>query len=86
MKLGPTFSFELFPPRTPEGMANLPQVVSELSGARPDFFSITHGAGGSDQNGTYDTLLLLCRWPFCGRERQEAHSRRRSAFRRAHNG
>lgn len=56
---GPQFSFELFPPRTPEGAANLPQVVSELSAARPDFFSVTHGAGGSDQNGTYDTLLQV---------------------------
>lgn len=56
---GPQFSFELFPPRTPESAANLPQVVSELATARPDFFSVTHGAGGSDQNGTYDTLLQV---------------------------
>jgi methylenetetrahydrofolate reductase (NADPH) len=57
MTAGSTFSFELFPPRTPEGAALLPQVVGDLSAARPDFFSVTHGAGGSDQNGTYDTLL-----------------------------
>ena len=37
----------------------LPQVVSDLASARPDFFSVTHGAGGSDQNGTYDTLLQV---------------------------
>jgi methylenetetrahydrofolate reductase (NADPH) len=30
-----------------------------LAAARPDFFSVTHGAGGSDQNGTYDTLLQV---------------------------
>ena len=59
MKAGPTFSFELFPPRTPESAALLPQVVDELSAARPNFFSVTHGAGGSDQNGTYDTLLQV---------------------------
>jgi methylenetetrahydrofolate reductase (NADPH) len=53
----PQFSFELFPPRTAEGAGKLPQVVGELADARPDFFSVTHGAGGSDQNGTYDTLL-----------------------------
>lgn len=54
-------SFELFPPRTPEGVAKLPSVVSELAGARPDFFSVTHGAGGSDQDGTYETLLTVVR-------------------------
>jgi methylenetetrahydrofolate reductase (NADPH) len=56
---GPQFSFELFPPRTAESAAMLPQVVAELATARPDFFSVTHGAGGSDQDGTYDTLLQV---------------------------
>lgn len=59
MKAGPTFSFELFPPRTPESASTFPQVVGELSALRPDFFSVTHGAGGSDQQGTYDTLLQV---------------------------
>src|SRR3974390_3716468 len=53
------FSFELFPPRTPEGAAMLPQVIGELATVRPDFFSVTHGAGGSDQEGTYETLLQV---------------------------
>src|SRR5690348_4016146 len=56
---GPQFSFELFPPRTAEGAAIFPRVVSDLAAARPDFFSVTHGAGGSDQDGTYDTLLQV---------------------------
>ena len=56
---GPQFSFELFPPRSPEGAATLPQVVGELAAVRPDFFSVTHGAGGSSQDGTYDTLLQV---------------------------
>jgi methylenetetrahydrofolate reductase (NADPH) len=55
------FSFELFPPRTPEGVAKLPGVVSKLAELRPDFFSVTHGAGGSDQDGTYETLLTVVR-------------------------
>jgi methylenetetrahydrofolate reductase (NADPH) len=55
------FSFELFPPRTPEGVAKLPGVVSRLAELRPDFFSVTHGAGGSDQDGTYETLLTVVR-------------------------
>jgi methylenetetrahydrofolate reductase (NADPH) len=55
----PQFSFELFPPRSAESAALLPQVVAELAAARPDFFSVTHGAGGSEQDGTYDTLLQV---------------------------
>src|SRR6185437_9366954 len=55
------FSFELFPPRTPEGVAKLPGVVQKLAELRPDFFSVTHGAGGSDQDGTYETLLTVVR-------------------------
>ncbi len=55
------FSFELFPPRTPEGVAKLPGVVAQLAELRPEFFSVTHGAGGSDQDGTYETLLTVVR-------------------------
>jgi methylenetetrahydrofolate reductase (NADH) len=55
----PSFSFELFPPRTPEAAAKLPGVIGQLASLRPDFFSITHGAGGSDQDGTYETLLTV---------------------------
>jgi len=51
-----SLSFELFPPRTPEGAARLPAVVAELAAAAPDYFSITHGACGSIQDGTYETL------------------------------
>jgi methylenetetrahydrofolate reductase (NADPH) len=55
------FSFELFPPRTPEGAAKLPGVLAQLAAAKPDYFSVTHGAGGSDQEGTYETLLTVVR-------------------------
>jgi len=54
-------SFELFPPRTPEGVAKLPAVVCQLAEAKPGYFSVTHGAGGSDQDGTYETLLTVVR-------------------------
>ena len=54
-----TFSFELFPPRTPEAQAKLPATIAQLAAVRPDYFSITHGAGGSDQEGTYETLLAV---------------------------
>ncbi len=54
-------SFELFPPRTPEGVAKLPAVIGQLAAARPDYFSITYGAGGSNQEGTYETMMTVVR-------------------------
>ncbi|MGA9583844.1 MAG: methylenetetrahydrofolate reductase [NAD(P)H] [Terracidiphilus sp.] len=59
MDLQPSFSFELFPPRTPEGVAKLPAAISQLASVGPNYFSVTHGACGSDQDGTYDTLLTV---------------------------
>ena len=54
-----SFSFELFPPRTPEGVAKLPSIIGQLASVRPGYFSITYGAGGSDQDGTYETLMTV---------------------------
>lgn len=59
MSSASSFSFELFPPRTPEGVAKLPSVIDQLAELGPKFFSVTHGAGGSDQDGTYETLLTV---------------------------
>jgi methylenetetrahydrofolate reductase (NADPH) len=53
------FSFELFPPRTPEAMAKLPAVLSQLAAAGPEYFSITYGAGGSTQENTYETMVQV---------------------------
>ena len=55
----PAFSFELFPPRTPEAAAKLPSTLTQLAAAGPAYFSVTHGACGSNQNGTYETLLTV---------------------------
>ncbi len=54
-----SFSFELFPPRTPEGAAKLPAVVKKLAAVQPAYFSVTYGAGGSAQAGTYETLVRV---------------------------
>jgi len=59
MKATPSFSFELFPPRTPEGVAKLPVVIGQLAAVEPNYFSITFGAGGSNQDGTYETLMTV---------------------------
>lgn len=55
------FSFELFPPRTAEGGAKLPAVVKKLAALQPKYFSVTFGAGGSDQQGTYETVVQVVR-------------------------
>lgn len=53
------FSFELFPPRTPQGWVNLPKLIGDLATVKPAFFSVTHGAGGSDQDGTYEAIIKV---------------------------
>ncbi|WP_022799331.1 methylenetetrahydrofolate reductase [NAD(P)H] [Thermus islandicus] len=44
---GPLFSFEFFPPKTPEGEEALFRTMEELKAFRPAFVSITYGAMGS---------------------------------------
>ncbi|MDD3517411.1 MAG: methylenetetrahydrofolate reductase, partial [Chromatiales bacterium] len=53
----PSFSFEFFPPKTPEGAEKLRATRDALGAARPLYFSVTFGAGGSTQQGTLDTVL-----------------------------
>jgi len=54
-----SFSFELFPPRTPEGAAKLPAVVRKLAALKPHYFTVTFGAGGSTQDGTFETVQMV---------------------------
>jgi methylenetetrahydrofolate reductase (NADPH) len=54
-----SLSFELFPPRTPEALTKLPGALKQLAALKPDYFSVTQGAGGSNQDGTYETLLTV---------------------------
>lgn len=49
-------SFEYFPPKTPEGAAKLRGVRQQLQALAPEFCSVTYGAGGSTQQGTFDTV------------------------------
>jgi len=49
-------SIEFFPPKTPEGVARLRAVRQQLYALQPEFCSVTFGAGGSTQEGTFSTV------------------------------
>ncbi len=55
-KFTPRYSFEFFPPRTPEAVGKLQMTTERLSKYRPDFFSVTYGAGGSTRTRTFETV------------------------------
>ena len=49
-------SFEFFPPKTPEGVNKLRGVREQLYQLKPEFCSVTYGAGGSTQEGTFGAV------------------------------
>ncbi|SRR6266567_204637 len=53
------FSFEFFPPATPEGAAKLKATREQLAQLRPKFFSVTFGAGGSTRDRTLSAVLEI---------------------------
>ena len=53
------FSFEFFPPQTPEGMKKLATTCTQLAQLKPGFFSVTFGAGGSTQERTLETIQQI---------------------------
>jgi len=52
-------SFEFFPPKTPEGVGKLAAVRQQLYALRPEFCSVTYGAGGSTQAGTFAAVQAI---------------------------
>jgi methylenetetrahydrofolate reductase (NADPH) len=54
----PVFSFEFFPPRTPEGEQMLQETLRTLRALEPSFVSVTYGAGGS----TRDRTVEITKW------------------------
>jgi methylenetetrahydrofolate reductase (NADPH) len=58
-KKGPTLSFELFPARSEKGAHKLEGVIDDLAGLKPDFVSVTFGAGGSTRDGSRQLLEKL---------------------------
>src|SRR5438045_5293933 len=52
----PTFSFEIFPPETPEAAETLYRTIRELESYAPDSVSVTYGAGASTRELTHDLV------------------------------
>jgi methylenetetrahydrofolate reductase (NADPH) len=57
-------SFEFFPPNTPVGDEKLKTVVQELGAMKPEFFSVTYGAGGSTREKTLNTVMSIAKAGF----------------------
>ncbi len=53
------YSFEFFPPKSPEGTEKLRRVRTQLAAVEPAFFSVTFGAGGSTREGTWNTVMEI---------------------------
>lgn len=53
------FSFELYPPRSDRAAAALPATIDLLAASRPEFISVTYGAGGSSRASSLDVLRYI---------------------------
>ena len=54
-----SLSIEFFPPKTPEGAEKLRVVRQALYPLKPQFCSVTYGAGGSTQDGTLQQVQSI---------------------------
>ncbi|MBI5525850.1 MAG: methylenetetrahydrofolate reductase [Deltaproteobacteria bacterium] len=55
----PTVSFELFPARSAKAAEGLEKTIDEIAALKPDFVSVTFGAGGSTREGSYNLVKKL---------------------------
>lgn len=56
---GAHFSFEFFPPKTPEASETLFEAIERLTPLHPSFVSVTYGANGSTRDLTRDLVIRL---------------------------
>jgi methylenetetrahydrofolate reductase (NADPH) len=61
LSAGRTFSFEFFPPKTPEAEITLEMTLAELELLKPSFVSVTYGAGGTTRERTHDLVVSINR-------------------------
>jgi methylenetetrahydrofolate reductase (NADPH) len=54
-----TFSFEFFPPKTPEAAEELFANIAQLQKLQPSFVSVTYGAGGTTRELTHDLVVRI---------------------------
>lgn len=52
-------SFEVFPPKKDDDFANVFKTIDELAELKPDFISVTYGAGGSNSRKTLDVASYI---------------------------
>src|SRR5687767_11020640 len=57
----PVFSFEFFPPKTPEGVETLYETIRTLAPLGPGYVSVTYGAGGATRDGTVEVSTTIKR-------------------------
>jgi methylenetetrahydrofolate reductase (NADPH) len=57
----PCFSFEFFPPKSEDGVAQLFTTLKELADLKPGFVSVTYGAGGSTRQLTIELTSAIKR-------------------------
>ena len=50
----PTLSMEVFPPKTDDKLSSIRQATEEIAALKPDFMSVTYGAGGGTSEFTAD--------------------------------
>ncbi len=56
-----TLSFEVFPPKTDASFASVVYATEQIAALRPDFMSVTYGAGGSNSKATIEVAENLLR-------------------------
>jgi methylenetetrahydrofolate reductase (NADPH) len=59
LQQGRCYSFEFFPPRTPEAEETLEATLIDLEPLQPSYISVTYGAGGSTRERTHDLVVRI---------------------------
>lgn len=54
-----SISFEIFPPKNDNSLSGIYKTIEELKGLKPDFISVTYGAGGSSKDKTIEIASTI---------------------------